>query len=315
MWQTFLIWRVLNSPLPVFNPFRKLLKLKLPEYAKSPKLPEGRLARILALIPSELTGCIMGLGTIILVLWVSLLCIVFITPIVFVVFDAIPLLVFLICVSFGMYLSVKITRKLGKIRNTGMYDLIGVSGYGDQHASWLIGRTIYKDMGWLKDTRIMMSNSMVILVVFFGLMGMLGIISAVSTPTAAEINFFFLRTLSGLVYFTFAVYLNFVQALVIGYLMALWAITMSTDTLNRVIATVGAILGIELLIHIMAFLLLVIALPALYVQMEWDDFLTLGFLQLSGFALLHEISVRGLLRLLARRAELSYADWRAEVGI
>jgi hypothetical protein len=315
MWQTFLIWRVIHAPLPVFNPFRKLLKLKLPEYAKSFKLPEGRFTRLISLIPSELTGCLVGLGTIIMVLWGSLLCIVFITPIVFIVFDSIPLMFFLACVFFGIYLSVKITRKLGKIRNTGIYDLIGVSGYGDQQASWLIGRTIYKDMGWLKDTRIMMSNSMVILVVFFGLMGMLGVISGISTPTVAEINFFFLRTLSGLIYFTVAVYLNFVQALVIGYLMALWSITISTDTLNRVFACVGGMLSIELLIHLVAFLGLVVALPALYVQMEWDNFLTLGFLQLVGFAGLHEMGVRGMLRLLARRAELPYSDWRAEVGL
>lgn len=315
MWQTFLIWRVLNSPLPVFNPFRKLLKLKLPEYTKRQKPPPEGIRRILALFPSELFGCLAGIGTIILAIWVSLLCIVFVTPIVFIVFDSIPLIIFLTCVLFGLYLSVKITRKLGKIRNTGIYDLIGVSGYGDQRASWLIGRTIYKDMGWLKDTRIMMSNSVFILMVFFGLMAMLGIISAISTPTAAEINFFFLRTLSGLFYFTVAVYLNFVQALVIGYLIALWSMTISTDNLNRVIACVGAILGIELIIHIMAFLLLVIALPALYTQMEWDYFLTLGLLQLCGFALLHEIGVRGILRLLARRAEVPYQMWRSEVGI
>lgn len=313
MWQTFLIWRLMNSPLPIFNPFRKLLKLNLSHLPqiKSPSI----LTRILSWFPSQFLGCLVGLGVVILTVWASLLCIVFVTPIVFVFFDLLPSLIFLGCAIFGIYLSVKITRSLGRIRSAGIYDLIGVTSYGDQRSMWLIGRTIYRDMEWLRDTRIMMSNSVVILMVFLGLMTMLGLISAFTTPTVSEINFFFLQTLSGLGFFTIAVYLSFVQAMVVGYLIALWSITLTTDNLNRVIACVGVFIGVQLAIYLVSFLILILGIQTLYTQMKWDIFFTQGFLQLTGFALIHEIAIRILLRRLAHQAELPYRMWRAEVGL
>ena len=313
MWQTFLIWRLMNSPLPVFNPFRKLLKLNLPHLPQV--TPPSIITRILSWFPSQFLGCLVGLGITILTIWVSLLCIVFVTPVVFIFFDLLPAFAFVFCALLGMYLAIKITRNLGRIRSAGIYDLIGVTAYGDQRSIWLIGRMIYRDMGWLGDARIMISNSVVILMVFLGLMAMLGLISAFTTPTVSQINFFFLQTLSGLGFFILAVYLSFVQAMVLGYLIALWSISLITDNLNRVTACVGIFWGIQLVIYLLSFVILILGIPTLYTQMKWDIFFTQGFLQLAGFAFIHEIAIRLLLHRLAYRAEIPYLMWRTEVGI
>jgi hypothetical protein len=313
MWQTFLIWRTMNAPLPVFNPFRKLLKLKLPHSVE--KSPSSFWSRASSWLPSQLIGCLVGLGVVILTVFVSLLCIIFITPVVFLFFGSIPALMFMISISFGGYLSFKITNKLGKIRVAGIYDLIGVTAYGDQRASWLIGRTIYKDILWLKDTRIMMSNSVYILIGFLTLMSVLGTISALTTPATSTINLLFLETVMGLGFLTIAVYLSFVQAMVIGYLLALWSINLTGDGLNRLIATVGGFVGSQLVLYLIAYLILAIGLPTLYIRMKWDTFITLGLAQLIGLAILHEILVRMMLRVLARQAELPYAMWRSEIEI
>ena len=303
----------MNSPLPVFNPFRKLLKLNLPHLPQI--TPPSIITRILSWFPSQFLGCLVGLGIAILTIWISLLCIVFVTPIVFLFFDLLPALTFVFCAMFGMYLALKITRSLSRIRSAGIYDLIGVTSYGNQRSMWLIGRMIYRDMGWLGDARIMISNSVVILMVFLGLMAMLGLISAFTTPTVSEINFFFLQTLSGLGFFILAVYLSFVQAMVIGYLIALWSITLITDNLNRVTACVGVFLGIQLVIYLVSFVVLILGVQTLYAKMEWDVFFSQGFFQLTGFALIHEMAIRLLLHRLAHQAEMPYQMWRSEVGI
>lgn len=310
MWQTFTIWRLMNAPLPVFNPFRRLLKLKL---SRSPSSHWWE--RIPKWIPTQLFSCLLGFGLMIAMLWLSLVCIVVVTPLVFVFFGSLPTLMFVSCVIMGGYLALKISQALGKIRLSGIYDLIGVTSYGDQLAIWLIGRTIYKDMLWLKDTRIMMTNSIIILIGFLILMTILGFISTITAPINSAINFLFLETVLGLAFLMIAVYLSFVHAMVIGYLMGIWSIHLNTDGFNRIVGVTVGFLGLQLIIYLLAYLLLAIGLPNLYEQMRWNRFFTLGFLQLTGLAIIHDVSVRGMLRLLAYQTGLPYSVWRSEVGI
>lgn len=313
MWVTFLIWRVMNSQLPVFNPFRKLLKLKLTSLPSesSPTF----LTRMVSWLPQQLVGCLTGLAVIILTIWVSLLCIIFITPIVFVFFGSLPMLMFLVSVSFGGYLAVRITNNLGKIRSAGIYDLIGVSAYGNQRAIWLIGRTVYRDINWLRDTHMMLSNTVYIIIAFLILMAIFGFISALSTPATSTINLLFLETISGLGFLTVGIYFAFVQAMVMGYLMSMWSINLTTDRFNRMIATVGGFLGCQIVVYLIAFVVLVVGLPLFFAMQTWSTFLTLGFAQLFGLVVIHDVSVRLMLRLLARQSELPYSLWRSEIGI
>lgn len=313
MWQTFVIWRIMNAPLPVFNPFRKLLKLKLdhPKLSDAPKWWQ----RISTWIPTQILGCLIGLGVMIMTVWLSLLCIVLVTPFVFVFFTSLPAMMFTGCVILGGHLSVKISNKLGKVRLSGIYDLIGVTSYGDQQSMWLIGRTIYKDMIWLKDTRIMMTNTILIIIGFLTLMTVLGFISSVATPATSTINFLFLHTVLGLAFLMIAVYLSFVHAMVIGYLVALWSVHITTDSLNRSISVVASFIGIQLGLYILAYLVLAVGLPNFYDTMRWDTFFTLGFLQVVGLAIIQDLSVRLMLRFLARQTGIPYSDWRSEVGI
>lgn len=312
MWQTFMIWRMMNAPLPVFNPFRRLLKLQFPPKANQ---PHPLIERVLSWLPSQLLSCLLGLGMIIVLIWSSLLCIVLVTPFVFVLFGSLPTLMFAFCVSLGGFLAIRISNKLSKIRTSGIYDLIGVSSYGAQAAIWLMGRTIYKDMLWLKDTRIMMSNSMIITIVFLILMSALGVVSSLTTPATNTINLLFLETVTGLVFLTIAVYLSLVHALVIGYLIALWSLGLSTDNLTRSVATVAGFIGVHLIVYISAYTLLTLGLPAFYRHMRWGTLLTLGTAQVLGLVFIYDLSVRILLRLLAQQVDLPYRQWRAELDL
>jgi hypothetical protein len=313
MWVTFLIWRVMNSQLPVFNPFRKLLKLKLTSLPSesAPKF----LTRMVAWLPQQLVGCLTGLAIMILTIWVSLLCIIFITPIVFVFFGSLPMLMFLVSVSFGCYLAVRITNNLGKIRSAGIYDLIGVSAYGNQRATWLIGRTVYRDINWLRDTRMMLSNTVYIIIAFLILMAIFGFVSAIATPATSTINLLFLETISGLGFLTVGIYFAFVQAMVMGYLIAMWSINLTTDRLNRMIATIGGFWGFQIVVYMVAFVVLVVGLPMLFESLNWSSFLTLGFAQLLGLVVIHDMSVRLMLRLLTHQAELPYTIWWSELEL
>ncbi|MCL4254966.1 MAG: hypothetical protein KJ043_14475, partial [Anaerolineae bacterium] len=290
MWQTFVIWRVMNAPLPVFNPFRRLLKLKLTHKPSSDTPTVWQ--RIFNWIPTQILSCLVGLAVLIMTVWLSLLCIVLVTPFVFIFFGSLPALMFTGCVITGGYLSLKISNKLGKVRLSGIYDLIGVTSYGDQQSMWLIGRTIYKDMMWLKDTRIMMTNTILIIIGFLVLMTVLGFISSIATPATSAINLLFLQTVIGLAFLMIAVYLSFVHAMVMGYLVALWSVHITTDSLNRSISVVASFIGIQLGVYILAYLLLAIGLPNFYDTMRWDTFFTLGFLQVVGLAIIHDLSVR-----------------------
>ncbi len=313
MWQTFVIWRMMNAQLPVFNPFRKLLKLKL-DHSKLSDAPKWW-QRASTWIPTQILGCLIGLGIMFMTVWLSLLCIVLVTPFVFVFFTSLPALMFTGCVVMGGYLSLKISNKLGKVRLSGIYDLIGVTSYGDQQSMWLIGRTVYKDMMWLKDTRIMMTNTILIMIGFLMLMTVLGFISSIATPATSTINFLFLQTILGLAFLLIAVYLSFVHAMVMGYLVALWSVHIITDNLSRSVSVVASFIGIQLGVYILAYVLLAISLPNVYATMRWESFFTLGFLQVVGLAIIHDVSVRLMLRFLARQTGLPYSDWRSEVGI
>ncbi|PJF28716.1 MAG: hypothetical protein CUN52_12045 [Phototrophicales bacterium] len=312
MWQTFLIWRVMNAPLPIFNPFRRLLKLQLPTQAPR---THPLIERVLSWLPAQLVSCLVGLGLVILLVWSSLVCIVLVTPFVFVLFGSLPTVMFAFCVSLGGFLAIRISNKLSRIRTSGIYDLISVSSYGDQQAIWLMGRAIYKDMLWLKDTRIMMSNSMIITTLLLILMSALGVVSSLTTPAASAINLLFLETVTGLVFLTIAVYLSLVHALVIGYLIALWSIGLSTDNLTRSVATVAGFIGVHLIVYISAYSLLTLGLPAFYRHMRWTTFLTLGTTQVLGLVVIYDLSVRVLLRLLAQQVDLPYRQWRAELEL
>ncbi|HRF95140.1 MAG TPA: hypothetical protein PLZ51_08095, partial [Aggregatilineales bacterium] len=143
MWQTLLIWRVINTPLPDTNPFYKLPLITAKKVVKKRKPFYPQFLSWLVILGGFLAcmGCF----------------------VIFVLFNMdSPSIIFVVALPFVLFygfaggdVSLKIIAKLGKMRSLGIADLIGVTSDGIYRATWHTGKIIYHRIDWIKSARIL----------------------------------------------------------------------------------------------------------------------------------------------------------------
>ncbi len=307
MWQTFLIWRLLNTALPVTNQFHKLTLIKPVQKHKRSYHP---IVSIIGIMMASI-GCAW-------LFFVASLMMLFTTNY-FIFLFFLPLIAVLILAFFGCHLSVKITNIINKIYHAGIYDLISITPDGNSYASLSIGRDIYQKIRWLKYVHIIIKNTayLIFILLLFVLLSDINRVNANSFPLSYR-DLVLKSSISTIVDVTLlmiAIYFYFVQGMVIGYLTGLWRNLFSTDTINWELVTIGRFLGIQLVLYIITYGIILVGLPIIYRQLEWDSFITLSLMQLIGLACIHEIMIRLMMRLLAHQADLPYAVWRSELEL
>ncbi|HRF95141.1 MAG TPA: hypothetical protein PLZ51_08100 [Aggregatilineales bacterium] len=296
-------------PLLITNPFYKFPLLESKKLAKKRKPFYPPIVTLFAGF-----GCFLACAWTIYVVYLQLF---FSTDVMIFLFIT-ALSIVMVLIYTGGYLAVKISTILGKMRTVGMYDLIMITPQGDQFMTWLIGRTVYKKIKWIKDARIIARNTAFL---FLGLLMVQLIVNGIRAITARDTPAYEFRfwqsTVQVMIDFIFLViplWLYAVQGVVMGYLLAIWGNNLITTRFNRMTATIGAFLGNQFLLYVIAYIVLLNGLPDLYDAMDWATS-TLILIQIVGLACLHECSVRVTLRVLARQAELPYALWRSEIGV
>jgi hypothetical protein len=309
MWQLFSIWRFINIPLPASHPFFKAPFLTIEKPAPTSKRFFSRLMVTMIIgVGMSVTILTIGIG------WVywsvntseALLLIIASLPII------------LILVWIGAHLSVKMTRVLNKLRYGGVYDLLSITVYGEQYAIWAIGRVVYKNMGWLKRTRFVIRTSIYLIVAFLIILVVSAIAQSTNNPSTSPNQYgltdpfpFLLNS----IFLVGGIYFYLIQAIVMGYLIALWSNTFNSDGGNRIMIAISGFLGNQLAVYMLTYLLIIIGLPRLFARFGWETSITLNMVQLSAFIILIEIQVRMMSYFLARKAQTPYADWLSEVGI
>jgi len=215
MWQTFLLWRYITTPLPDLHPFRRLPALKIIRKKRSVyranKTMQGGIILLFILLSA--------LGSAIFV-WICFLAILMI-------FGG-----FLFLFASGGYLAVKITNIIGKVQTSGLYDLISITPQGSQNATWSIGRIILTNTKWVRDFHIISRNTLLLI------MGLSMLI---------EITDF--------IFYPIGIYFCSVQGLVMGYLFGVWSANLSTDGMNKVILAVGGFFGGQMMLYLSTLIL------------------------------------------------------------
>lgn len=207
-------------------------------------------------------------------------------------FGLVVMAILVMLVTCGAYLSEKIINRLSLIENSGMYDLISMTPDGGEQGLWLMAKIIYQHTRLLK---IINQTLAIVSVIIIGL---------------------FLLNGWGLDIIRFSlVYIWFVQGVVLGYLIGLWACYLKTDVTNRMVASMGLFIGAQLFLALIISIVVVNTFGNIFFQMNWNNPSLLGWIQFFGIIILIEIWVRGILRLIAHQAGIPYSAWRSEVGI
>jgi hypothetical protein len=303
MWQTRLIWRVINTPLPDTNPFYKFPLITPQKIVKKRKPFYPPFLSWLVILAGFL-ACI-GCFVVFLLFNMDSFNIIFVV--------ALP---FVLCYGFaGGDVSLKITAKLGKMRSLGISDLIGVTSDGIYRATWDTGQIIYHRIDWIKSARILIRIG-IYLVSLSWIFTLLAEGAGVMMNTTPLTSFWTLVTqITNLEFLMILLYISFIQAVIMGFLVAMWSMILTTDDVSRRAITMSAFLGEQLVLYLVAYFLLITTLSHLYPVTDWSTSLMTRFIQLIGFILLIEIQIQGMLRLLAYQAELPYAVWRSEIGL
>ena len=210
MWQTFLIWRYITTPLPDLHPFRRLPALKIIRKKRSVYRTNKTIQGIIILLFILLSA----LGSAIFA-WICFLAILMILG------------GFLFLFASGGYLATKITNLIGKVQTSGLYDLISITPQGSQNATWSIGRIIFTNSRWLKEFHIISRNTLFFIVI---------------SSMLIEINDF--------IFYPIGIYLCSLQSLVMGYLFGIWSTNIPTDGMNKVILAVGGFLGGQMILYL-----------------------------------------------------------------
>ncbi|MDX2078630.1 MAG: hypothetical protein SFZ02_19520 [bacterium] len=303
MWQTRLIWRIINTPLPNTNPFYKL-PLIAPKKIVKKRKPFYSPLLLWMVILGGFLAC-MGCFSIVVLFSIGSVNIIFAITLPFIIFYGFA----------GGDVSLKITAKLGKMRSLGISDLIAVTSDGIYLATWQIGQIIYHRIDWIKSARIVMrvgiylvSLSWVLTLIVQG--------AGVIMNTLSLASFWSLVTeITNLGFLMILVYVSFIQAIIMGFLVGIWSALLTADDMTRWVVTIGAFLGEQLVLYLVAYLLLITTLSHLYPVTNWSTSLISHLMQLVVFMFLIEIQIQGMLRLLARQAELPYAVWASELNI
>lgn len=281
MWKTYRIWRHLNSRLSPQHHFRYISILKSPS-----KFARRRRTIIEAFLALSIfvTLVFVATGQSPNILSFTLLFL-------YLGFGFIVMMILVMIATCGAYLSGKIINRIGFIENWGLYDLISITPDGGEHGVWVMAKIIYQN------TRIVI------------------IIDRVLALASLVIIGLFLYSW-GLDVLRFSLgYIWFVQGVVLGYLIGLWASYLKTDVTNRAVAGMGLFIGTQLLLALIISTLIVNLLQGFFFQMRWDTTSFLGWTQFIAIILFIEIGVRLILRLIAHQAGIPYSDWRSEVGI
>lgn len=215
MWQTFVIWRYITTPLPDLHPFRRLPALKITRKRKSVYRANMTMRGIVMLLFVLLSA----VGSVAFA-WMCFLGI-------FIFLGG-----FLFLFLSGGYLAVKITNLIGNIQTSGLYDLISITPQGSQNATWSIGRIILTNTKWLKQLHLISRNTLFLIIA----MSML-----------IEITDF--------IFIPIGIYFCTLQGLVMGYLFGIWSVSLSTDGMNRVISAIGGFLGGQVMLYLATLIL------------------------------------------------------------
>lgn len=307
MWKLFLVWQFIHRPLPSTNPFANLPFLSSNSKIVSNKPYKRFIWRFISLISLMI---IIYLFTVI-----GLLVIIDFGGLLFLMTVSLPVLVGTMWV--GGYFCSKITHTLNKLRYTGTYDLISISPYGEQYATWAIGNTIYKKIGWLKKVHFVIRTSIYAIV---GILLFIVISGALKTGTDSELPAYQVQndgSLINIVDFCFligGIYFYLVQAIVMGHLMALWSNTIDTNSENRMAISISGFIANQLIIYTLCFIVLFTRLPNLY-STNWVMIALFNGFRFIIFIILLELHIRLIMNQLIHRTELPYSVWRSEVGI
>lgn len=281
MWKTVQIWRYLNIPVSTEHHFRYLSILK-----SASKLSRKRGIVIRAVLALGIFVTIISIATNESANIRSIALLFF-----YLGFGLVVMTILVMLVTCGAYLSGKIINRLSLIERWSMYDLISITPDGGEQGLWLMARIIYQNTRLLK----IIHQTLAIALIIIGLI--------LSQGWGLDIIRFSL------------LYIWFVQGIVLGYLIGLWACYLKTDVTNRVVAGIGLFIGAQLILALTISIVIVNTLGNIFFQMNWNNPSLLGWIQFFGIILFIEIVVRLMLRLLARQAGLPYSVWRSEVGI
>ncbi|HRF95138.1 MAG TPA: hypothetical protein PLZ51_08085, partial [Aggregatilineales bacterium] len=176
--------------------------------------------------------------------------------------------IILILVWIGAHLSVKMTRVLSKLRYGGVYDLLSITVYGEQYAIWAIGRVIYKNMGWLKRTRFVIRTSIYLIIGLLFIILISAIARSTDNPYALPNQYGLsdpnVTLLINFMFLVGGIYFYLIQAIVMGYLIALWSNTVNSDGGNRIMIAISGFLGNQLAVYMLTYLIIIIGLPRLF---------------------------------------------------